>query len=375
MELRMASWKSRLAVFQHRAFVLVLVALQCAITGCGKSGQNAEAAAGPRAIPVKVMAVQAELVPDATDYLATLKSRAASALQPQVEGQITKIFVRSGDKVEAGASIIEIDPLKQQAAVSNQEANLKSKQATLELDRVELDRRKKLYSAGVISRADLDQAQTAFEAAKADSEALQAGIREQKVQLHYYTVNAPTSGTIGDIPVHIGDRVTTQTLITTLDRGGALEAYVYVPAEKSTAVRLGMPVEILDEAGKPLQRLRIDFISPQIDTGTQTLLLKAAVPNRVQGLRNDQQVHVRLIWSEQKKPVIPVTAVSRLSGKIFAFVAEEQGQQVVAHQKVIQVGDLVGNDYVVLDGLKPGERLIVGNVQLLVDGMAVIPQS
>ncbi len=371
----MASSKSRVAVFQRRAFVLVFAALQCAIAGCGKSGQNAEAAAGPRAFPVKVVSVQAELVPDATDYLATLKSRTASALQPQVEGQITKIFVRSGDKVEAGSPIIEIDPLKQQATVSNQEANLKSKQATLELDRVELERRKKLYAAGVISRSDLDQAQTAFDAAKADAEALQASIREQKVQLHYYTVNAPTSGTIGDIPVHIGDRVTTQTLVTTLDRGGTLEAYVYVPAEKSTAVRMGMPVEILDEAGKPMERLRIDFISPQVDTGTQTLLLKAAVPNRVPGVRNDQQVHARLIWSEQKMPVIPVTAVSRLSGKIFAFVAEGQGQQIVAHQKVIQVGDLVGNDYVVLDGLKPGERLIVSNVQLLVDGMPVIPQS
>jgi RND family efflux transporter MFP subunit len=373
--MRMANSNSTLTFGRCAILFLVWVVLLCSFSGCGKSAQNAEAAQQPKAFPVKVVTVQAQLVPNATDYLTTLKSRVAAALQPQVEGQIIKIYVRSGEKVEAGAPIIEIDPLKQQATVSNQEANLKAKLATLELDRVELDRRKKLFAAGVVSHAELDQVETTYEAAKADAEALQAGIREQKVQLHYYTVNAPTSGIIGDIPVHVGDRVTTQTFITTLDRGGSLEAYIYVPAEKSTSVRIGMPVDILDEAGKALLRVRVDFISPQVDTGTQSLLLKASVRNAVQGLRNDQQVHARLIWSEQKLPVIPVTAVSRLSGKIFAFVAEGQGQQAVARQKVIQVGDLVGNDYVVLDGIKPGERLIVSSIQLLADGMPVIPQS
>jgi RND family efflux transporter MFP subunit len=357
------------------ALVLLFGVSACGISGCGKADQSAEAAPGPRAFPVKVVIVQEQVVPDSTDYLATLKSRTASALQPQVEGQVTRIYVHSGQKVEAGAPILEIDPLKQQATVSNQEANSKSKQATLELSRIELERRKKLYAAGVISHAELDQAQGAYDSARADVEALQATIREQRVQLRYYTVNAPTSGMIGDIPVHVGDRVTSQTLLTTVDRGGSLEAYAYIPAEKSAAVRVGMPIDILDEAGKPMLRARVDFVSPHVDTGTQTLLLKATVPNTVQGLRNDQQVHARIIWSEQKRPLIPVTAVSRLSGKIFAFVAEGQGQQAVARQKMIQVGDLVGNDYVVLEGIKPGERLIVSSIQLLADGMPVIPQS
>jgi multidrug efflux pump subunit AcrA (membrane-fusion protein) len=73
--------------------------------------------------------------------------------------------------------------------------------------------------------------------------------------------------------------------------------------------------------------------------------------------------------------MVPITAVTRLSGKIFAFVAESNGQQAVARQRVIQVGDLVGNDYVVLDGIKAGDKIIVSNVQMLVDGMPVIPQS
>jgi RND family efflux transporter MFP subunit len=154
-----------------------------------------------------------------------------------------------------------------------------------------------------------------------------------------------------------------------------LEAYINVPAEKSTALRMGMPVDIVDEEGKPLARTRVSFISPHVDTDSQTLLVKTQVPNPQRIFRNAQQVHARVVWSEKQAPVIPLIAVTRLSGKMFAFVAEGQGQQAVARQRVIQVGDLIGNDYVVLDGIKAGDKIIVTNVQMLADGMPVVPQS
>jgi RND family efflux transporter MFP subunit len=354
---------------------LPLCALALLFAGCGKQSTKASAAAGPQALPVKVLTVRAQLVPDATDYLATLKSRNASALQPQVEGEVIRIFVHSGEQVSVGTPILEIDPKKQEASVSSQEAAYKSKLATLEFNRVELERRKKLYAAGVISKTDLDTAQTAYDASRADAEALAASIREQKEQLRYYTVRAPMTGMVGDIPVRVGDRVATSTRLTTLDRGGDVEAYVYVPAEKAAAVRVNMPVEIVDDSGQPLLRTTVFFISPQVDTNTQTLLLKAKVANRGRKFRNDQTVHARLIWSERKAPMIPVTAVSRLSGKLFAFVAEGEGQKTVARQRMIQVGDVIGNDYVVVDGIQPGDRLITTAVQMLVDGMPVVPQT
>jgi RND family efflux transporter MFP subunit len=193
--------------------------------------------------------------------------------------------------------------------------------------------------------------------------------------LRYYTVKAPTAGIVGDIPVHVGDRVATTTVLTTLDRGGDIEAYIYVPAERSHAVHVNLPLEILDDQGRSLLRTTVYFVSPQIDTASQTLLLKARIPNRDLHLRNDQTVHARLIWSERKLPMIPVTAVSRLSGKIFAFVAEGDGQKHVARQRVIQVGDVIGNDYVVTNGIQPGDRVIVTGVQMLADGSPIVPQS
>src|ERR1044071_9968520 len=154
------------------------IALALMVAGCG-DGAKAGAPAGPQAFPVKVITAQAQMVPLSTDYLATLKSRNAATLQPLVEGDITRIFVNSGQRVEAEAPILEIDPRKQQATVSNQEAMLKSKQAVMQPAAIDLERKKKLYAAGVIAKADLDQAQSVYDTAKADAEALQAVIREQ----------------------------------------------------------------------------------------------------------------------------------------------------------------------------------------------------
>lgn len=349
---------------------IVLAGIACVCAGCGKESVAAKPD-GPQAFPVTTITAQAQSVPQYTDYLATLKSRNSSALQPQVEGDITRIFVHSGVHVEAGAPLLQIDPRKQEATVENSEAAHKSKQAQMEQNRVDLERKKQLFAAGVIAKADVDLAQSTYDASRADVEALEAAIHEQRVQLRYYTVNAPTAGEVGDIPVRVGDHVTSQTLLTTLDHGGELEAYIYIPSEKSADVRMGLPVDILDDAGKPLVRTKISFISPRVDTDSQTLLVKGQVANPAQRFRNAQQVHSRVVWSDQKRPLIPVTAVSRLSGKVFAFVADGQGQQTVARQRLIQVGDVVGNDYVVLDGIRPGDKIIVSGVQILADGMPV----
>jgi RND family efflux transporter MFP subunit len=352
------------------AAVLFSIAL---LSGCNKNGQ-ASGEQGPQAFPVKTQPAQVKRVPEYSEYLASLRSRNSSVLQPQVEGQITKIFVKSGDHVTPGTPLIEIDPLKQQATVYNQEANQRSKLATLDYDRRELERRKKLFAAGVISQQDLDQADSAYRAAKADVDAMEAGVREQRVQLHYYTVKAPANGIIGDIPVRVGDRVTVSTVLTTLDKDGELEAYISVPSEKASAVRMGTPVEVFAEGSQPV-RSRVSFISPRVDPDSQLLLIKTTVSNDGSHFRNAQVIRARVIWRELDQPVIPVTAISRLGSQTFAFVAESEKGNTVARQRTVKLGELVDNDYVVMDGIKPGDRVITSGVQILVDGMPVSPQS
>jgi RND family efflux transporter MFP subunit len=189
-------------------------------------------------------------------------------------------------------------------------------------------------------------------------------------------VVAPRAGIVGDVPVRVGDRVLTTTTLTTVDRPGSLEAYIYVPIEKSAQLKMKLPVQIVDSSGNMLATSRITFISPEVDTATQTVLAKATITNSKDSLRTAQFIRARVIWGSQEKPVVPVVAVSRIGGLYFAFVAEaDQKGGYVVHQKPLQIGQIVGNNYVVIDGVKPGDKVVVSGTQFLIDGVPVVPQE
>jgi len=349
--------------------ILALAALSVACSGAPAKGTQPQ---GPAGIPVKVETAQLIGVKETTEYVATLKSRDTAVIMPQVEGQITDIFVHSGSRVSAGTPLMQIDPAKQQATLKTQEDTLAAKQAEVKWDEQEFERNSGLFDAKVISKQALDQSRTTLDQARAQLQALQAQVRQESVQLHYYRVTAPSAGIVGDIPVRVGDRVTTTTPLTTVDKPGSLEAYVYVPIERSSQLKLNLPVQIVDPSGDVLAESRINFVSPQVDSTTQTVLAKAPIANSNDKLRNAQFIHARIVWGTQQRTVVPVLAVSRLGGQYFAFVAEQQGGKTVAHQKPLQVGDMTGNNYVVLDGIRPGDKIIVSGTQFLVDGAPVI---
>jgi RND family efflux transporter MFP subunit len=359
---------------EHISACLAVAILTALGIACGppvKGDQPQE----PPAVPVKIEVARSVPFQETTEYVATLKSRDAAIIMPQVEGQITDIRVRSGDHVAPGAVLMQIDPSKQQATVSTLEHNRAAQDANLKLAQQQYGRANGLYSAGVISKQDLDQAKAALDSAQAQLHSLDAQLQEQQVQLRYYRVTAPTSGIVGDIPVRVGDRVTTTTTLTTVDQPGSLEAYVYIPVERSAQLRMDMPVQIVDGQGNVIADSRISFISPQVDNTTQTVLIKARIANNEDKLRNLQFIRARVIWGARDGPVVPVLAVSRIGGQYFAFVAEDQNGKLVAHQRPIRIGETIGNDYVVLDGIKPGDKVIVSGTQFLVDGAPVTQQS
>ena len=364
------SWRSALGTERRIALVL---ALSSFLPGCGKSSANAPGAV-PGATPVQVRIATAEKIPETTEYLSILKSRHSAAINPQVEGQITKILVKSGERVTAGTPLLQIDPLKQEATVSSQEASRMAQEANVRYARISLERSQKLHDAGVISKQELDNAQTSYDAAVAQLKALDEQVNQQRVELDYYSVSAPMDGIVGDIPVHVGDRVTVATLLTTVDEPGALEAYIYVPAEKARNLRIGLPVRLFDSAGNTVSDTEVTFVSPQVDTDTQTVLAKAAVQSPKSKMRIAQQVRAQITWGIHEGPVIPVLAVQRINGQFFAFVAANESKGAVARQRVVKLGDTVGNDFAVLDGLKPGDHIIVSGTQFLQDGMPVTEQ-
>jgi RND family efflux transporter MFP subunit len=356
------------------AALLLGLAMGTYLSGCQKSAAENPQGAGAPATPVQIQIAASVKIPDTTEYLSLLKSRHSAAINPQVEGQITRIFVKSGDRVKAGTPLLQIDPLKQEATVNSQEATRAAQEANLRYAKVSLERAQKLIDAGVISKQEFDNAQTGYDAALAQVKALDEQVKQQRVELHYYSVTSPMDGIVGDIPVRMGDRVTVATMLTTIDEPGALEAYIYVPAERARNLKVGLPVRLLDTAGNSAGDARITFVSPQVDTDTQSVLAKAMVENSQGKLRIAQQVRAQITWGAREGPVIPVLAVQRINGQFFAFVSVSEAKGNVARQRTLKLGDTVGNDFAVLEGLKPGDHIIVSGMQFLQDGMPVAEQ-
>ncbi|HKD59365.1 MAG TPA: efflux RND transporter periplasmic adaptor subunit [Terracidiphilus sp.] len=353
-------------IFSSLLFLLVLAA-----TGCKQKAAPA-AAAGMQALPVQTVAVSMSPVPDGSDYTATIKSRRSATLQPQVNGRLTGISVRSGELVKAGQVLMEIDPQYQMASVRSATATERQKKALYDYNTIQIERQRKLYEAGVVSRDAYDQAQQSYGNTKADYEAATETRKTQEEQLAYFTIRAPFDGVLGDIPVHVGDYVAPNTVLTTVDERRDLEAYIYIPTERSDQVRMGLPVNLTDNAGNLLEKTKINFVSPEVDSGLQGILAKAPVLDP-EDLRHAQIVRARVIWDTKPRAVVPVLAVTRLGGQTFVYVAEDQGGKYFAKQRPITVGDTVGNDYAVQSGLKEGDKVIVSGTQFLMDGAPVMP--
>lgn len=355
-----------------------LLVLALGASGCQKKPEAQAAGGGAmQGLPVQTVSVSLAPVPQGSEYVATIKSRRSATLMPQVSGILTEIRAQSGDHVKAGQELMVIDPRQQTANVASLRATERQKKAVLDYHTVEVERQKKLFDAGVTSRDVYDQEEQAFDNAKADYEASVEARKTQEQLLDYYTVRAPFDGVVGDVPVHVGDYVSpnsgASSLLTTVDENKDLEAYIYVPTERAADVRMGLPVDILDSNGKVIEKTKVDFISPQVESGLQGILVKAPVHSGSEILRTAQLIRARIIWSTAPKAVVPVLAVTRQGGQTFIYLAQNQGGKYFARQQPITVGDTVGNDYAVESGLKSGDKVIVSGTQFLVDGAPVIP--
>ena len=356
-----------------RSSVAVALAVASFSVACNR-GQQVAPGGAPQMPPTPVALKAAAMSPieDTSEYVATLKSLRSTTVQPQIDGQITQIFVKSGDRVAQGAPLIQIDARRQQAAVSSQEAEVAAREAAVAIARQQAQRANELLAAGAISKQEQEQAAAALTTAEANLKALQAQAQQQVVQLRYFTVTAPAAGIIGDVPVRVGNQVTPQTVLTTVDENTTLEIYVNVPMERAPDLKNGLPIQILSSDGtEQVASTAVNFISPHVDDATQSVLVKGQVRNPDGRMRAMQYARARIVWKTRDGLVVPVTAVLRINGQFFAFVAQDAGGQLTAKQRSIKVGPIVGENYVVLDGIKTGERVVTSGTQKLADGAPI----
>jgi RND family efflux transporter MFP subunit len=320
---------------------------------------------------VEVRTLTAKPVERTSEFIATVKSRRSTTIQPQVDGFITRISVRSGQRVKVGAVLMRIDSAGQQATVANLESLRAARDADVQFARQQAERMKKLYDAGAVSQQEYEQAATAVQTTEAQLRAVEAQIREQRVQLGYHNVTAPTSGIVGDVPVRVGDRVTPATVLTTIDENAGLELYVNVPVQQAPGLKPGLLVRIVDDGGSVIDTTQVNFVSPSVDPTMQSVLVKAPVKTGL-SLRSDQFVRVHVVWTAEPSLTVPLVAVTRINAQHFVYVVEAgEGGQTVARQRAVQLGQIIGNDYMLLGGLKEGDKLVVSGVQKIGDGAPV----
>lgn len=359
------------AIGAARVFAFCSLSL---LAGC--RGESTPAAGGPPGgamppMPVETITLANKPVEQVSEFVASLKSRRSSTIQPQAEGHLTRIAVRSGERVSQGALLFEIDSAPEQAALASLQSMRPMREAELSYAQQQVARNKALLEAGAVSQREVEQFETTVRTTEAQIKALDEQIRQQRSMLAYYRVTAPSPGVVGDIRVVVGDRVTKGTVLTTVDENDVLEVYLNVPVQQAPMLKVGLPVRFIDDRGQLIATNQIGFVSPNVDTATQTVLAKAPLVEGRGQFRADQFVRARVVWSQAPGLTVPVTGVQRVNGQYFVFVLEKGAAGTVAKQKPVDLGEIIGNEYVVRSGLAPGEQLIVSGLQKIGDGAPV----
>ncbi|PHM08814.1 efflux RND transporter periplasmic adaptor subunit [Nostoc sp. 'Peltigera malacea cyanobiont' DB3992] len=374
--------------------------------------------AQPQGVRVKISTVQSGIIEESSDFIASLKSLRSVTLQPRIQGQVTQILVKSGDPIVEGAAILQVDPTRPAGIsgsntvpqaflvqLANARATLKSLEAerpsyvaNLQLYQQNYEKFVSLAEQGAVSRQTSNQfanrlanAKTSLDAIDSRIQAQRATILQAEKSLQQSNVNtqtqqpqsdkitAPFSGTVGNIPVKVGDLVNTSTPLVNITQNRPLEVNISVPLQQGPQLRKGMPVEVMNTQGQKLGRSRIFFIAPNASNETQTILIKALFDNTNGQLRADQLVRARVFWNQRPGVLIPTTAMTRVGGDTFVYVVETETSpqgvsQQVARQRRVKLGEIKGNNYQVIEGLQPEDKVIISGLLNLRDGVAIVPE-
>jgi RND family efflux transporter MFP subunit len=354
----------------HVALVLAAIAFTPVFLACH---DEAPKAAAFGAMPVSVVKLAEEPVADEDEYLASLTSRHSVTLYAQVTGVVQAIGAKPGANVKAGALLVQIDPAQQASTLRSLQAGLETKKANLTFAVENDESSKGLLKSGLLSELDYDQRHSQRVSAEADIKTTVAQIDAQSDLLRYYRITAPTDGIVGDVPVKVGDYVTPQTRLTSVDQDNLIEAYVYIPVGRVASIKPDTTILLVDDAGEVVCEEKPSFISPQVNVDTQTILVKAICPNEG-ALRAAQVMKARLVWAKYRSLTVPITATTRQAGQYFVYIltagtGEAPGD--VAHQVPIKVGVMKDNALIVKSGLSAGDLLITSGIQKLHDGAPV----
>ena len=361
---------------RYLAMAICVLLAACTEGDAKQNKDNAKSA--PPALPVSVIEVAPREVPVSFEAVGRTEGSREVQVRARVAGILEKQLYNEGDSVQAGTVLFQIERAPFEIELAQARGTLAQEVARQELAGKEAERLKTLADRRAISQKEADQAISALSQSSAAVQVARARVRQAELNLSYTTVAAQIDGITGRALQSIGSLVspTSETaLLTTLTRADPLwvrfslsepEFATVRGAEKSVAVKLETA------NGRPYpQPAHVNFSGSTVDAATGTVQMRAEVPNPDLGLLPGQFVRVRVIAGTQQAIVVPQTAVMQNEGGRFVWVAAE-GKAV---QRPIKAGGWLGADWIVLEGLKAGDAVIVDNVVRLRPGAPVAPKK
>jgi len=360
-----------------RPLILSLVFL---LAACGQGGaqdkKNAEGKGGPpAAVPVSAIEVAPQAVPVSFEAVGRTEGSRDVQVRARVAGIIEEQLYREGDAVKAGAPLFRIERAPYEIELAQARASLAQERARQELAQQETERLKGLADRRAISQKEADQAASSARQSAAAVQMAQARLRQAELNLSYTTVNAPIGGITGRALQSVGTLVqpnNDSALLTTITRGDPMWVrFALSEAEysrlRNSSKATEVTIELADGKAYP-EKGRLNFAGSTVDATTGTVQMRAELPNPGRLLLPGQYVRVRVVAGTQQAIVVPQTAVLQNETGRFVWVAGDDGKAVPRN---IRAGQWLGGDWVVLDGLKAGDTVIVDNLARLRPGTPV----
>ncbi len=349
------------------------------VVGCGKQQEQPTSRTDP-AIPVSYLQIAPVSMPVTLETIAQTEGAREVEIRPRVGGILLKRFYTEGSAVEAGQTLFQIDPEPFRNALAEAKAAFDEQQVKVARARIEEQRQRRLAAENFVSQRALDSAVADLAAAEATLQAAKARVKQAELNLSYTTVKAPIKGVTGRSQFSEGALLSANTsLLTTLSQLSPI--WVRFSFSDNETARLGERLSennvqsitiMLTDGSEYPQQGRINFAASTIDTALGTQQLRATFDNSDQRILPGQFVRIRVAAGKPRSVfIIPQIAVMTADSGRFVYVI---GDDNTVAQRQVVAGDWIGKDWIILNGLQAGDKVVVDNLIKLMPGKTVDPQ-